>query len=126
MSDLRDAVINGNIDQVKNLIAQEVDVDDTDGSDYGSPLHVAAKKGNCEIITLLLDAGANINLKNEDMGATPLMIAVDAGQPEAVILLLKRGADPQSVNFDGANALLYAQGAPEKVRTQLISILNKN
>ena len=125
MNNLRESVINNNVDQVKNLIAQGLDVNDTDGSDYGSPLHVAAQKGNCEIITLLLDAGADINLKNDDMGATPLMVAVDAGQPAAVSLLLNRGADLYATNFDGANAMLYAQGAPEKVRHELITILNK-
>ena len=125
MSNLRDTVISNHIEQVKDLISNGVNVDDTGGSDYGSPLHVAARKGYCEIITLLLDAGADINLKNEDMGATPLMIAVDAGQPEAVISLLKRGADLHSTDYDGADALLYAQGAPENVRSELITILNK-
>lgn len=125
MSNLREAVISNNVEQVKALISQGVNIDDTDGSDYGSPLHLAARNGYTEIITLLLDAGADINLKNEDMGATPLMIAVDAGQPEAVVLLLGRGADLHLANYDGADAMLYAQGTPEKVRNELIAILNK-
>ena len=59
------------------------------------------------------------------LGATPLMMAVDAGQPKAVVLLLERGADLHSANYDGADAMQYAQGAPEKVRNELIAILNK-
>ena len=125
MSNLREAIISNNVEQVKALISQGVNVDDTDGSDYGSPIHPAARNGYTEIITLLLNAGADINLKNEDMGATPLMMAVDAGQSEAVILLLERGADLHSTNYDGADAMLYAQGTPEKVRNELITILNK-
>ncbi|MFH1442201.1 MAG: ankyrin repeat domain-containing protein [Candidatus Omnitrophota bacterium] len=122
---LRQAVVNGNVAQVQTLILQGVDIDDTEGSNYGSPLNAAARNGHMEIVKLLLDAGANIDFRNDDIGATPLMMAVDSGQLEAAALLIERGADLNITNVDGANALMYAQGTRVDVRDKIIRLLQK-
>ena len=55
------------------------------------PLHVAIERGRREVIDLLLDAGADVNGRNEDYDRwSPLMAA--AGRPEIVELLRQRGA----------------------------------
>jgi ankyrin repeat protein len=122
---LREAAAKGDVASVRELLAQGVDVDDTEESEYGTPLSAAARAGQLEIVTLLLDAGANIDFRNEDMGATPLMMAVDAGQVEVVKHLIARGADINARNVDGANALLYAQGAPAPVREEILRLLRQ-
>ncbi|KAL6066503.1 Telomerase protein component 1 [Balamuthia mandrillaris] len=55
------------------------------------PLHVAAWRGRCEIIQALLDAGAEVNCRN-DAQQTALHIAALRGHVDAARLLLCHGA----------------------------------
>ena len=57
------------------------------------PLHLAVVKGNKEIVQILLDNGAKIDIKakNKDE-ATPLAWAAFLGQKDAVSLLIEAGA----------------------------------
>ncbi len=57
------------------------------------PLHVAASWGDCEAISMLVDAGADINARGE-RGFTPLMEAVVQGRIDAVRLIVHLGAKP--------------------------------
>ena len=63
-------------------------------------LHVAALWGNFEVAMMLIDAGANINAKNQ-FGVTRLASAVPNDHITMVQLLLDERADPQirSANF---------------------------
>jgi len=64
----------------------------------------AASKDNAkELLTILLDAGADINALN-DNGQTPLHIATFWDNAEAVKLLLDRGADKTIKNKSGRTA----------------------
>ncbi|MCG6962109.1 MAG: ankyrin repeat domain-containing protein [Acidobacteria bacterium] len=122
---LLEAVNEGDREQVRSLVEQGADIDDTEGSSYGSPLSTAARKGHLEIVRLLLDAGAEIDFRNDDMGATPLMMAVDAGQVGVAAFLVDRGADVNATDFDGATAFMYARCAREDVRDQMIRLLSR-
>ena len=64
-----------------------------------TPLHLAASKGDVNIIYLLLEQGAKINAKNKDKD-TPLHLATRYGNEEAVNLLLHLGADRDKKNKD--------------------------
>jgi len=63
----------------------------------------ASKKNATELLTILLDAGADINALN-DNGQTPLHIAVFWNNVDAVKLLLDRGADQTIKNKSGRTA----------------------
>ena len=56
-------------------------------------LFKAIKHNNIRIVTLLLQYGANPNLKDE-LEDTPLLIAIEKKNPEIVRLLLQAGANP--------------------------------
>ena len=76
---------------------------------YGTTaLGEAAIKGNDDIITLLLAAGADINTTNK-WGKTPLMWAADYGKASTVQLLMTAGADTSLKDEDGLTALDFAQ-----------------
>lgn len=69
-------------------------------------LNAAAKEGKCEIIALLLEAGADPNacpqnphyIYDLDRNRTPLSWVVESGNVEALRLLLDAGADITSTN----------------------------
>ena len=56
---------------------------------------------------MLLDAGANANVKNK-LGGTALMWAASYGKDRAVRLLLEKGADPRIKDVDGVTAAGWA------------------
>lgn len=108
---------------VKMLLEMGAEVNDTRMTSYGhfatgnTPLHEAAR-GPMESILLLLDAGANINARNQ-AGDTPLMLALQFTGAEPVsipeenaLFLLERGADATLKNNAGENAADVAWAVP--------------
>ena len=92
-------------------------------------LHYAAQ-GNCEVIPLLVKAGADINARDQD-GNTPLMHAVTTRQKTCVQTLLKSGADTNITDNENATPLivisergsgLYASNTPE-TRFEILQLL---
>jgi ankyrin repeat protein len=59
-----------------------------------TPLHEFARKGDLEKATILLDHGADLHARDEDICSTPLGWAAKFGQKAMVGLLLQRGAKP--------------------------------
>ncbi|OQE44949.1 hypothetical protein PENCOP_c002G08967 [Penicillium coprophilum] len=67
-------------------------------------LKLAAKSGNINIVTLLLEKGADLN--NEPrLGQTPLTVACESGNTDLVVLLLKHGIDVNHRDHEGKPAL---------------------
>ena len=58
-------------------------------------LHLAAASGNADMVTLLLDRGADVNALETESGQTPLIFAADENRVDAIRVLLKRGANPK-------------------------------
>ena len=80
-----------------------------------APIHFAVLDINTEALKILIDRGANINIK-EDNGNTPLWLAVmhndENDQTGIIKLLLDNGADPQIKNNHG-NSLYKALAMPK-------------
>jgi len=87
------AAETGNIEAVKQHLAAGVDVNAKDK--YGmTPLHNAAFEGHKEIAELLINKGANVNVKLESglfKGHTPLNIAIEFKHTEIADILRKHG-----------------------------------
>ena len=72
-----------------------------------TPLIIASKHGHCEIMSLLLEAGADLD-KCDNNGKTPLIKACRHNQHQAVSMLLNAGADRNMADHDGTTPLIAA------------------
>lgn len=97
------AVDKGHLSQVSKLLKKSADPDAFNREGY-TPLMVAAQTHNLELAQLLIDAGANLNIRNK-YGETAVMLASYHGQTEMVKQLYIKGAE---INHSGWNPLLYA------------------
>lgn len=72
-------------------------------------LGIVCRFGLIELVTQLLQDGANVNDRHWSSGVTPLMVASDSGHTEVVSLLLRSGADPNAQeDMAGYSPLLFA------------------
>jgi uncharacterized protein len=102
------AVYNANAEMVQLLLAHGADVKATTRLGGLTPLMMAAKGGDANIIKLLIDAKADVVSPNAN-GTTPLMFAAASGQANAITLLLDRGADVNAADTtNGQTALMFA------------------
>ncbi len=108
---LENAILNGDIDQVRLHLEAGVDLNQTIPGDSAYPLHYAANS-HADIIQLLVDHGANVNVK-DDKGKTPLHCASVTANLENMRALLENGADVNAVDDEGNTPLQLAQrGTP--------------
>jgi ankyrin repeat protein len=88
---LHAAAAEGNIDVVKSLLEQGVDVDSCN-EDNRTPLHRAAYKGNVDVVRLLIERGAEVDLRDK-FGWIPLHSASRYGHLEVSRILINHGTN---------------------------------
>ena len=86
------AVQSGDMEAVRHLLAKGVDVNSQDDALRGTALMYAAAKGAADTVSLLLEAGADIEIRNKH-GRNALMEAARGGNEHVVELLLNHGAE---------------------------------
>lgn len=120
------AAADGNLEKVKHLLDQGVDVDVRANPSRATPLDFAVRDGRFDVAKLLVDRGANVNARTS-YSDTPLHFAAQGpklycanrerkgdlrGLPDEhlaiVQLLLKKGASPDPRDGGGATPLEYA------------------
>ena len=89
---LYSAVNQGDVEEVQELLADGFSPDERD-ADGEAALHLAAKRCDTEMISVLLEAGANPNIEYALVDVTPLHIAAKWGCVEAIEDLVFAGAD---------------------------------
>jgi ankyrin repeat protein len=73
----------------------------------------AAKQGNTKAVKQHLDAGTDVDAKDDQYGGTPLHYAAMEGHMEIVELLITKGADVNAATKNGHTALSYTKLHPE-------------
>jgi hypothetical protein len=94
-------------DLAEHLIAKHPGHVNARGGEEETPMHVAAGEGHSDILSLLIDYGADVNGRGK-YGDTPLHRALENARPEAEQFLLNRGADIDIQNGYSNTALMYA------------------
>jgi ankyrin repeat protein len=84
--------------------------------EVGSPLHTATAEAKPATIYALIQAGADVNARNEE-GETPLYIAAEEGNSEIIAALMEAGADVNAPDDGGWTPLHVAarEGPPASV-----------
>lgn len=68
------AIEENDIEKVQNFLRENKDIDINDEYWYGFPLHFSARKGNVELVRLLLECGVRADTENR-MGLTAAEVA---------------------------------------------------
>ena len=115
---LYEACCNGDVETVKALVNQGVDVNDLTKY-HAHPLQAASNEGHTEIVQILLDNGANVNAQSGYYG-NALQAAARRGHSSAVQLLLNHDAN---VNAQGGRHGSAVQAASRMGHKSTIQVL---
>jgi len=113
---LHKAAVMGDFQAIKQHINSGSNLDKTEPSRGSSPLITAATFGKTQVAIALIEAGADVNYKNND-GSTPLHTAAFFCRTEIVEALLSHGADKNLKNNRGSTALESVAGPFEDVKS---------
>jgi ankyrin repeat protein len=112
---------DGDVAHVTEDLAQnpgDLNLPDDTGS---TPLHLAASYCRLDVVALLLDKGAKVNIKAQD-GATPLHLAAQQGCADVVKLLLARHADVNARDKDHRTPLGRAEAWHQEAIAQILRL----
>ena len=113
--DIQMAVISGNLEIVRQHIAAGTDLNEKEPFNGSTPLVTAATFGEVAIAQALVDAGADLSIKNND-GTTALHSAAFFGRVEIVQQLIDAKADKTLLNNYGATPRQTVMGPFENVK----------
>ncbi|XP_005726253.1 ankyrin repeat and SOCS box protein 16 [Pundamilia nyererei] len=110
---LHDACIGGHSICVQLLLSHgaEPDLLAADGS---APLHLCTSAQSFHCAELLLEGGAEVNVRTRESRLTPLHVAARRGLEEHVQLFLSHGADVLATNREGETPLNAACSGAER------------
>jgi len=113
--DLHTATFMGDMDAVRQHIAAGSDLNVKEPSMASTPLISASVFGKTEVALALIEAGADVNLQNNE-GSTALHSAAFLCRTEIVKALLEHGADKSLRTNAGSTALESVAGPFEDVK----------
>ncbi len=113
-------VANNQIEQVKQLIAANPDVVNTQAPGGNkTPLHIAVEKNYEKMVEILITAKAKVNVVTQN-GITPLHVAAQIGNKKIIARLIQAGAPINASSNVGCTPLHEAAAAGHKDATRLL------
>jgi serine/threonine protein kinase len=113
------AARQGNLKEVKRLLANNVAVDQPDPVDNRTPLFEATLFSHPDVVQVLLEKHPNLEVKDSDQ-RTPLTIAVIHNYPAIVDMLIRSGANLNTVDDDNRTPLILAA---QEGHTEIVKLL---
>ena len=116
-----DAAAQGDLEAVRTLLRDGADVNAAQG-DGMTALHWAALRGDAEMVSVLVYAGANVASTTRLGAYTPLHLASRDGRADAVTLLIEAGGNANATTTTGVTPLhLAAAGGDVSTLTRLLA-----
>ena len=109
-SRVADAAMQSDVAAVRALIASGEDINAAQG-DGMTALHWAARRGETDMVRMLLAAGANVRATTRLGNYTPLLLASEAGHAAGIEALIAAGADPKGTTAAGVTPLMLASAS---------------
>lgn len=111
------------LDNGANIDQQHVILDDIEQHNYTerTALHYAARKGPSSLMTLLLDNGADPNIKDK-YGMTPLVLIMTRSKPDMdkMTMLIRYGTDLTTLDHNGRTCMHIAVSRHSVSMVQLL------
>lgn len=117
---LHDAAGKGDLAAIKRLLPQNAGLLDARDEKGRTPLHLAALNGHKDAVLLLIEKGAEVNLKSLPEQRTALHFAAWKGHTDVVRLLLEKGAKIDALESDGETPLYYAAASGDLACVKLL------
>lgn len=99
-------VYKGHVATARALLEGGADVNKLTAA--GAPLHIAVFKNNPDMISLLLEYGADVTQCEPEQGTPVLAFAADYGYTDVVKTLIDAGAGANQANWRGVTPLMMA------------------
>ncbi|MBR2125299.1 MAG: ankyrin repeat domain-containing protein [Akkermansia sp.] len=116
MTPLMVAAMYDRASSARSLLAAGARPDEATANYGTTALMMAAMNGYHEVVEVLVQNGADLNLRNKS-GFTALMLAAQKGHAQVVRLLLLAGADPAVTDL--SNRTAHAHAATDEIRALL-------
>jgi ankyrin len=108
-SALHDAILNGKLEHISEIVKKENNVDIRSGSSNQTPIHWAAKLGRLECLKRLSNCGGSLTAEDgSEDGNSAIHLAVIHGQDKITRWLIDNGVCVNITNSKGITPLLYA------------------
>ncbi|XP_024021150.1 E3 ubiquitin-protein ligase KEG [Morus notabilis] len=105
-------------EMVQILLAAGADPTAQDAQHGRTALHTAAMANDVELVKIILEAGVDVNIRNEH-NTIPLHVALARGAKSCVRLLLSYGANYNFQDDEGDNAFHFAAETAKMIRENL-------
>ena len=102
---IHDAVSSGDINRVLALIGPELAINEKNFGDM-TAIQMAVRDDSPDIVKLLINSGADVNIGSTRLKFTPLHIAARKGDAELVNLLIDSGAVVNLPNHEGTSRIM--------------------
>jgi len=103
-----DCVRTGELDMVKHFV-KDLKLNPNASTYLGiSVLHMSVESGNLQVITLLVDSGAKVNVVDAD-GWSPFHLGCSIGNIDVVKYLIEKGSDINAPTKEGEYAIEIAE-----------------
>jgi ankyrin repeat protein len=107
VSDIWTCAKEGDVNKVREILANGIDPDVVDPVHGSTALMWASQAGKLECVRELIRSGANVNIQNKN-GSTALIFASNSKHLDCMNELVRSGADVNCETKDRMTALIYA------------------